>query len=105
MVNPGPSRLRHRLRAIHERMGALRFMINGFADVVEKAGPAGELRVQPEFRSHYAAEIGDFPGVLQDVLGEAVRYFSLPMRRPISLCTLWTPRSKVALSPASLMDW
>ena len=43
-------------------------MVYGLADVVQQSGAAGELGIQTELGSHDATEVGDFPGVLKDVL-------------------------------------
>src|SRR5215210_8932895 len=49
-------------------VGALDFMVNGLADIVQQGGPADDLDVGTELLGHHAAEVGDLDGVGQHVL-------------------------------------
>ena len=52
-------------------VGALLLMVDGFADVMQQAGALGQLNVRPQLRSHHAAQVADFDGMLEHVLAVA----------------------------------
>lgn len=49
-------------------VAAFDFVVDGFADVVEEAGFAGDVYVGTEFGGEGGGEEGDFDGVFEDVL-------------------------------------
>jgi hypothetical protein len=49
-------------------MGPLDFMIDGFANIVKEPHSAGQLLIQPQFRSHHPAQKANLDRVLQNVL-------------------------------------
>ena len=50
---------------------ALDFVVDGLADVVQKAGPLGELHIRAQFGGHDARQVGDFDGMFEHVLAIA----------------------------------
>ena len=51
---------------------AFHLVVNGFADVVQEAGPLGGGDVQAQFRRDQGHQLGHLDGVLENVLAEAV---------------------------------
>ena len=56
-------------------VGAFDFVVERFANVVQEAGFFGGDGVEAHFGGHEGHELGDFDGLVQDVLGEAVAEF------------------------------
>jgi hypothetical protein len=52
-------------------VGAFGVPIDGLADVVEQAGPQGDVRVEADLAGHHGREHGHLLGVLEDVLAVA----------------------------------
>jgi hypothetical protein len=51
---------------------AFDFVVDGFANVMKEPGALGGGDVKTEFGGHEAHEMGNFDGVVEDVLGVAV---------------------------------
>ena len=45
-------------------MGALEFMVQGLADIVQQAGALGSLHIGAQLRGHHAGDMADLDGVL-----------------------------------------
>lgn len=52
-------------------VSAFHFVVCGFADVVEETAAPGECAIETELFGHHAGEVGDFDGVLTDILAVA----------------------------------
>ena len=52
-------------------VAAFKLVIGGFADIVQEAGPTGEIAIQADHLGDHAGEKGDFDAMPEDILAVA----------------------------------